>query len=617
MKRLFAVLVVSLFLLTAPVHAYYKNSLASNATGVTYSAEARYHSPILFIPGVGGTYLVDGNEDELWPGGVWYHGNRGQLALREDGTAPEGVVVRATTPIRIAEITSFKRFHAAIYDGFYRWMDANTSYTFRGRRGQYGGIDRAYFDHPYDWRLSNKVQVDNVPIGPSLRQDVDDILKRTRSDKIILVAHSMGGVQARLFAEKYPNKVRGIIFFSTPHHGSPRAFYAMTEGYNFGASHIPNATFWGFARNWPAAAELMPDFPFVRNPDGSYWTLEETYKGDWVSKQAFDHYQAERWPEVSDQENLEEFLRNDLPTGPQNRDLVERALLFRKEFNAITLDSKIRVELINGDKQSGTIFEHIAKPVVGTLTSGGLFGLGGTSTQIPYPLVRFDPQREARGDVTVSWKGLQWEKADRTQTVNDEHGNVPNNQTALRMMMEIVEDLNHDRRDDRWLRRIDSAAEGYMTQLRGWEAAKKAAESYAKRIKEMEKRREEGGEIDEDFLARLKGDLEGRAKKFVFGDLVAGKPYYVNIVAPGAGDYDDRNKDFKAWVVINNMQLVDSGIGTVRPANMKVTVRSVDVLEGKISPRDAWEKGLIDIDTGLIQKGLLKAARLVQRLLED
>ena len=612
LRHYIIVALMAFALLVPAAHAYYKDSIASNVTGI-YSAEARYHSPILFIPGIGGTYLVDGNGDELWPGGLWYYGDQKQLAFQDDGVTPtiNGAVVRATTPIRIAAI-AHKR--VVVYDGFYRWMDENTSYTFRGRQGAYlGGRGRAYFDHPYDFRLPNERQIEDVE--NSTKKKVDELLSATTSDKIIIVAHSMGGYQARLFAEKYPGKVKAIIFLSTPHHGAPRVLYALTEGYNLGAEHTYNETFWGFAKNWPGAYELLPDEPFVRDGNGN-WTLEQTFYGDWVSKQALDHYQKERWSNVSGQENAEEILRRELPRGLNSHQVARKMQEFRKRFNAITLDKKIRVELINGDNQPGTMFEHVANPTEGTLTSG-TWPFSKTQ-KIPYPFMRFDPQREAKGDLTVSWKGLQWE-GHHTQTVNDEHGNVPNNQTALRMMMGVVEEINHDKRDDGWLQRINGTAESYLMQLRDKEAARKQAEAYAEKIKEIEKQKGAGREINEGLLKRLKGDLEGRARKFVFGDLIEGKTYRVNIVVPDAGQYDEENKDFHAWVVIDNMKLIDSGIGTVRPSDVTVTVKSrgMDVLEGRVSPGDAWNQGFIDVNMGLFQDGLIKAARLAQKLLEE
>lgn len=55
-------------------------------------------------------------------------------------------------------------------------------------------------------------------------QDLDNLIKSfnlSNGDEIFLVGHSMGGLIARLYLEKYePQKIRGLITMGTPHQGS-------------------------------------------------------------------------------------------------------------------------------------------------------------------------------------------------------------------------------------------------------------------------------------------------------------------------------------------------------------------------------------------------------------
>ncbi|MBI4345087.1 MAG: hypothetical protein HY555_05870 [Euryarchaeota archaeon] len=155
------------------------------------------------------------------------------------------------------------------------------------------------------------------------------------------------------------------------------------------------------------------------------------------------------------------------------------------------------------------------------------------------------------------------------------------------------------------------------------------AKAYAEKVKGMEGLQKAGREIDESFLNRLRGDLEGRARSIVFGELGEGKTYRINIIVPGAGQYDEKNPDFKAFVVVHEGRLVDSGIGTVRPEDAKVTVRDMDTFakvaigpgyaylgERGISLGEAYREGLIEVDSGIVKNALFKAAELVRKYLE-
>lgn len=620
LARLFKIVLVILLLVPA-AHAYYK---ISSFPGVSYEAEARYHAPIILIPGIMGSVLVDQTGDELWPGGL--QEDRSWLGLQEDGRTPvvEGAGIRATGPIRTA-------YGSDIYEGFYRYMDSNTPYIYRGysvyqdetSTTKYAYLGRAYFDHGYDFRLTNEPQVEDVE--DSLLKKVNDIRTKTKSDKVILVAHSMGGYQARLFADKYPEKVRAIIFMSTPHHGAPKAYEALTEGYNFGVKPVlvTNYQVWGFARNWPGAYELLPDEPFIK--DGT-WTLEESFYGDWVSYQATEHFKAEVWAEEKAQKTRlspaeVEGLLGEIPRGLNSHQVARKMQEFRKRFNAISLDEKIRIEIINGDNQTTThqFIPGFQKEALAYLAKDVISGKPFETAEIR-PILRLTPIQEERGDKTVSLRGLQWEEAARTRTVSAEHGDVPNNGDAQLMMMEIVEDLNHDKRDDRIIQMINTTTSWRLIELRQRGQKEKEAEELARRIKTAQGKQEPGTLVDEGLLNRWRRDLEGRAKVIAFGEVGEDKVYRVNIVVPDAGQYDEKNRDFRAFVVIHDLVLKDSGIGTVKPSDATVTVKDVGTIEsiaaGRLSLGQAYERGLVEVDAGLVGNILLKAADLVRKYLE-
>lgn len=85
------------------------------------------------------------------------------------------------------------------------------------------------FAFPYQWRQSN------VLTALELKEKIAEVKAITGSDKVDLVAHSMGGLVARQYIETpgYDYDVDQLIFIATPHHGAPKA-YLMWEGAEFG-----------------------------------------------------------------------------------------------------------------------------------------------------------------------------------------------------------------------------------------------------------------------------------------------------------------------------------------------------------------------------------------------
>jgi pimeloyl-ACP methyl ester carboxylesterase len=87
----------------------------------------------------------------------------------------------------------------------------------------------------YDWRLSNDIN------AKTLAKTICEVRAHAPNSPIVVLSHSMGGLIAKIWAEKYgatacddgtvPH-VREIVFVWTPHLGSPKAIKALADGYN-------------------------------------------------------------------------------------------------------------------------------------------------------------------------------------------------------------------------------------------------------------------------------------------------------------------------------------------------------------------------------------------------
>ncbi len=86
--------------------------------------------------------------------------------------------------------------------------------------------DVDYFTFPYNWMQ------DNHQSAIQLKYFIDKIKINTGADKVNIVAHSMGGIVTRDYAESsnYENDIDKIIFLGTPHLGSPSSYITWESG---------------------------------------------------------------------------------------------------------------------------------------------------------------------------------------------------------------------------------------------------------------------------------------------------------------------------------------------------------------------------------------------------
>lgn len=133
-----------------------------------------------------------------------------------------------------------------------------------------------YHHFPYDWRLDNRVAAqqlaDRAKEWLALRRD-----KLHKKDvKLILLAHSMGGLVARYFIEclKGWSDTRMLITFGTPYQGSVQALGFLVNGYPVKLGPIKVFDFSKVMRSFPSVYQLLPMFDCVDFGDNNLLTLE-------------------------------------------------------------------------------------------------------------------------------------------------------------------------------------------------------------------------------------------------------------------------------------------------------------------------------------------------------
>lgn len=188
---------------------------------------------VVVVPGIMGSVLeVEGSE--IWATstsallriGTSFGRSFRRLALTED--TPEDIDLRdgvkATRLIRFPHMLS----GLTKCDGYSRLIDKIEGYFDVSPFGQ-----RCLLEFAYDWRRDNRAS------ARKLKNTIDGKLKSWRKEvptaRVIILAHSMGGLVARYYLEVLQGweDCRALVSFGTPYRGSVDALNYLSNGYNW------------------------------------------------------------------------------------------------------------------------------------------------------------------------------------------------------------------------------------------------------------------------------------------------------------------------------------------------------------------------------------------------
>lgn len=185
-------------------------------------------------------------------------------------------LISANFPIKCTEgglsFNNLIRYNDDNYGAFdvYQSLYSSLYLTYNGQ------YDVLFF--PYDWRLSCS------QAAVSLANDLVDY------DKVILVAHSMGGLVASKYISNSTinkNKVEKLITIGTPYQGAPKAIHMMETGefLGFPFDIITASIFKPIAQNLPAVYELLPSpqYDYQNYPVVSYYSSQYYNYGDTIN----------------------------------------------------------------------------------------------------------------------------------------------------------------------------------------------------------------------------------------------------------------------------------------------------------------------------------------------
>ena len=129
----------------------------------------------------------------------------------------------------------------------------------------------SYFTLPYDWRRDNRVAARKLQ-----RESAGWLAARRRKfpdARMVLVAHSMGGLVSRYFLEVLGGwrDVRTLVSFGTPYRGSLNAVDTIING----ARKLNILDLTDLSRSFTAIYQLLPTYRCFDNGDGTLVKLSD------------------------------------------------------------------------------------------------------------------------------------------------------------------------------------------------------------------------------------------------------------------------------------------------------------------------------------------------------
>ncbi|MBM3260943.1 hypothetical protein FJY93_00825, partial [Candidatus Kaiserbacteria bacterium] len=238
--------------------------LEDDVATATPACTEHCNSNVLFLPGIEASrlyatstdFLDFEHENQLWEPNV--NADVDKLALSSSTGESLNPIIYTSD---VMDETTFPIVGSNIYKSF---LDDMNKLVIQE-------TIRSFKPLPYDWRMDVRDVVRN-PIKTrsshySMVEEVEKSAHNSRTGKVTIVAHSMGGLVAKALLDEL--EIRGeadlvdkVIFVATPQLGTPQGVLTMLHGESFGYGYIRASNVREVAENMKSGYELLPSLDY-------------------------------------------------------------------------------------------------------------------------------------------------------------------------------------------------------------------------------------------------------------------------------------------------------------------------------------------------------------------
>lgn len=285
-------------------------------------------TPLILVPGVGGTYIMDGTR-EKWPRANSLALSTSDeflldLRLRADGTESPYRDYQVGDIVRKAHVTLFPD------PDFY-----HTTVQKLEAAGYREGAD--LFVYPYDWRKD--VRGNNGRGDRGFINFIDRVRNKTGAPRVDVMAHSMGGMVtlAALEDSRSVGKIRKVLTLGTPVLGATKSLGMLQYRMpcfveSFGICLTNRETTQKILENMPGGYQLLPSRAFDRAVRAPLYIDMDT-NGDGVKEGAQTYYE---WAKIV--------------RASHNGALLDRARYYHYASDTLTLaDPNVKLRRVAAD----------------------------------------------------------------------------------------------------------------------------------------------------------------------------------------------------------------------------------------------------------------------------
>jgi len=231
---------------------------------------------IILIPGVMGSVLRRGGKDVWATSGSAIFGALSSLGgtvasleLESEAGTDDDAGDGVTAPSLLQDLHAIPGFWKI--DGYTRAKERILE-RFEATPGE------NFFEFPYDWRRDNRHHARRLKRESAAWLDAWRSRTGNRDAKLVLVAHSMGGLVSRYFLEVLGGwrDARALVTFGTPHLGAAKVMKTLVDGVpaKLGPFTLPDMT--AALRSFTSVWQLLPVYASFDAGDGRLARLSDT-----------------------------------------------------------------------------------------------------------------------------------------------------------------------------------------------------------------------------------------------------------------------------------------------------------------------------------------------------